>query len=137
MDSLFSGNAPEWYTTLVKPAFAPPGYLFGIVWSILYPIIFISFGYVFYLAWRKKIPRTVALPFTLNLIFNLAFSPIQFGLQINFLASLDIILILATLVWCFTAIWKYKKWVAFVQIPYLLWVIFATILQLSITYLNF
>jgi tryptophan-rich sensory protein len=88
------------------------------------------------MAWRKEIPFIVVLPFILNLIFNLAFSPIQFGLQNNLLASFDILLILATLIWAIIAIYPYVKWVAFLQTPYLLWVSFATFLQLTITYLN-
>jgi len=136
MEFISGNNTAEWYSALIKPGFAPPGEVFGIAWSILYPIIFISFGYVFYLAWVKKIPRKVALPFALNLLFNFAFSPIQFGLQMNLLAALDIILILATIIWCIVTIWKYSKTVAYAQIPYLLWVSFATVLQFSITYLN-
>ena len=78
----------------------------------------------------------VALPFVLNIVFNLAFTPIQFGLKNNVLASLDILLILVTLLWALVAIYPYMKWVALVNIPYVLWVTFATILQLTITYLN-
>lgn len=130
-------NAAQWYSTLIKPSFAPPSYLFGIVWSILYPIIFLSFGYVFFLAWKKEIPRRTTIPFIANLICNFSFSPIQFGLQINWLAAIDILLVLATIIWCIIAIKKYSKPVAIAQIPYLLWVAFATVLQLSITYLNF
>lgn len=136
MDSFTATNAGTWYATLVKPCFAPPSYLFGIVWSILYPIIFISFAYVFYLAWKKKIPRLSALPFVLNLIFNFAFSPIQFGLQNNYLAAIDIIAVLSTLIWATIAIWKYSKIIGIAQLPYLAWVSFATVLQLSITWLN-
>lgn len=133
----FSANAPSWYATLAKPSFAPPPEIFGIAWEILYPIIFITFGIVFWLAAKKKVPRNVALPFAANLIFNFAFSPIAFGLQNNLLASLDIILVLATLIWAMVAIWKYSKILATVQIPYFLWVSFATILQILITVLNF
>jgi tryptophan-rich sensory protein len=72
----------------------------------------------------------------LNLVFNAAFSPLQFGLRNNLLASIDIILLLITLIWAMIAIWPYMRWVTYISIPYLLWVSFATILQLSITYLN-
>jgi translocator protein len=82
------------------------------------------------------LPKIVALPFILNLLFNFLFTYFQFGLKNNILASLDIILILATLIWAMIAIYPYFPWVVFVNIPYLLWVSFATILQFSITYLN-
>ncbi len=72
----------------------------------------------------------------LNLIFNFAFTPLQFGLKNNILAAVDILLVLITLVWAMKTIYPYKKWITYIQIPYLLWVSFATILQLAITYLN-
>jgi len=129
-------NAYNWYQQLVKPAWAPPSWLFGPVWTFLYIIIAASYGYVGYLFWKGKIPFLALLPFILNLIFNFAFTPIQFGLRNNLLAALDIILVLVTLVWGLVAIYPYVKWVAWANLPYLLWVLFATILQLTITYLN-
>ncbi len=125
------------YQMLIKPTWSPPAWLFGPVWSVLYVIITISFGSVFYKAFTKQIPWLVALPFALNLIFNLLFTPIQFGLQNNLLAAIDILLVLGTLVWAMIAIWPHTRWITYAQIPYLLWVSFATALQLSITYLNF
>jgi tryptophan-rich sensory protein len=125
-----------WYQTLIKPEWAPPSWIFGPVWSVLYAVIAISFGYVTYLYFKGAIPFIVFLPFILNIVFNVAFTPLQFGLQSNILASLDIILVLGTLVWALYAVHVYVPWVTYVNIPYLLWVSFATILQLTITYLN-
>lgn len=99
-------------------------------------MIAISFGKVFMLAYQKQLPFIVVLPFALNLLFNFIFTPIQFGLKNNLLASVDILLILVTLIWAMIAIYPYVKWVTYMQIPYVLWVSFATVLQLSITYLN-
>lgn len=129
-------NTFNWYENLIKPSWAPPSWLFGTVWSILYPIIFISFAVVFYRAAMREIPLIVALPFALNLLFNFAFSPLQFGLRSNLLASIDILLVVITLVWALIAIWPYAKWVSLINIPYLLWGSFAMVLQFSITYLN-
>lgn len=78
----------------------------------------------------------VLLPFILNLVFNFAFTPLQFGLQNNLLASIDILLVLGTIVWAGFVIYPYFPWVVYVNIPYLLWVSFASVLQLTITYLN-
>ena len=79
----------------------------------------------------------VALPFVLNLVFNLSFTYFQFGLKNNTLAAVDVLLVLATLVWALYVIYPYITWVALANIPYLLWAGFATILQLTITYLNY
>lgn len=128
----------EPYEILIRPEWAPPAWVFGPVWTILYIIIAISFGAVFLAVIKKRLPSQIVLPFILNLIFNFAFTPIQFGLQNYLLASIDILLVLATLVWGMVAIWRYAqlRWVAFANIPYLLWVSFATILQLTILFLN-
>lgn len=129
-------NTYNWYSQIQRPSWSPPSWLFGPVWTFLYVLIVVSFGKVFMMTWQKEISFFVALPFILNLIFNLAFTPIQFGLKNNLLASFDILLILGTLIWAMVAIYPHMKWVAYIQIPYLLWVSFATILQLTITYLN-
>ncbi len=129
----------NWYSQLIKPTWAPPSWLFGPVWTILYVIITVSFGTVFYKAINKQIPWVVALPFALNILFNLIFTPLQFGLKNNLLASVDILLVVGTLIWAFYAAWHISpelRWVIYVNIPYLLWGIFATCLQLTITYLN-
>ena len=132
-------NTYNWYSQLIKPSWAPPSWVFGPVWSVLYAIIAVSFGTVFYKAFTKQIPWMVALPFALNLLFNLAFSPLQFGLKNNLFAAVDILLVLFTLVWAFYAIWHHSpslRWIVYVNIPYLLWGAFATSVQLTITYLN-
>lgn len=126
----------NWYSTLVKPTWSPPAWVFGPAWTVLYVLIAISFGAVFYKAWKREVPRTVALPFALNLVFNLSFTYFQFTLQNNLLAAADILLCLATLVWAMVAIFPHKRWITFINIPYLAWVSFATVLQLTITYLN-
>jgi tryptophan-rich sensory protein len=127
------------YQTLIKPNWAPPSWIFGPVWSVLYFIIFISFGTIFYKAFTGKISWLIAVPFILNLIFNFAFTPIQFGLKNNLLASIDIVLVLGTLMWALYMVWNAVpelRWIVYANIPYLLWVSFATYLQLTITYLN-
>ena len=129
-------NTYSWYQQLVKPSWAPPSWLFGPVWTVLYVIIAVSFGAVFVKAIRKQIPGTVVVPFILNLIFNLAFTPIQFGLKNNPLAAADILLVVGTLLWALVEIRKYMRWVAWVNIPYLLWGLFATGLQFTVTFLN-
>jgi translocator protein len=129
-----------WYETLIRPEWAPPAWLFGPVWSVLYLIIFVTFAVVFYKSFKKEISPAIALPFILNLVFNFLFSPIQFGLQNNLLALIDVVLVVLTLVWGLVVLWKASKklrWIVYLNLPYLLWTIFATTLQATITFLNF
>jgi len=129
-------TAYSWYSKLIKPSWSPPSWLFGPVWTFLYVLIAFSFGKVFYMAFRRQIPTIVVLPFILNLVFNLTFTYFQFGLKNNYLAAIDILLVLGTLIWAMSVIYPYSHWITYIQIPYLLWVSFATILQLTVTYLN-
>ncbi len=129
-------NSFTTYSELLKPLWAPPSWIFGPVWSVLYILIAYSFGTVFYKLATKQLPFVVALPFLLNLVFNLSFTYFQFGIKNNALASIDILLVLGTLVWAMIAIFPYARWITYIQVPYLLWVSFATVLQLTVTYLN-
>lgn len=136
MDGTSTSSSAVWYAQLVKPFFAPPAAVFAPVWTVLYIIIIISFGYVLVQFLKRRLPFMVLLPFILNLVFNAAYTSLQFGLKNNLLAALDILLVLGTLVWAMAAIWRRARWVVYVNIPYLLWVAFATVLQFSITWLN-
>lgn len=129
-------NGYQWYQALIRPSWAPPSWLFGPVWTILYTLIAISFGTVFYKVYKGEIPGAIVIPFVLNLIFNFSFTYFQFGLRNNALAAIDILLVLGTLIWAIIVIYPHLKWVALINIPYLTWVSFATILQLTVTYLN-
>ena len=129
-------NAYNWYSQLKKPAWAPPSRLFGPVWTVLYILIAISFGKVFLMAAQGAVGRLAVWPLALNLIFNFAYTPLQFKLKNNFLAAIDVLLVLATLIWAMAAVWPHLRWPVYLLIPYLLWAAFAAILQLTITYLN-
>ena len=126
----------EWYNNLVKPTWTPEPSTISLIWWILYPIIAVTFGFVFVQAIRKKVPWKVALPFGINLVANLIFTPIQFGLRNLPLASVDILIVWGTIIWMMVAVWKHYKWVAVAQVPYFVWVSLATVLQLSITWWN-
>lgn len=126
----------DWYNSLAKPGWPPAPATIGMIWQILYPIILVSFGFVFVQAIRKKVPWPVALPFAINLVANLIFTPIQFGLRNLPLASVDILIVWTTIIWMMVAVWRHYRWVAIAQLPYFVWVSIATVLQLSITVMN-
>lgn len=122
----------DWYNSIAKPAWTPVPATIGMIWQFLYPIIFISFSFVFVQAYRGKVLWLTALPFAINLVANLIFTPIQFGMQNFLLASIDILIVWATIIWMFVVIRRHYRWVALVQVPYFIWVTLATVLQLSI-----
>ena len=124
------------YRSYRKPSWAPPAWLFGPVWSVLYMLIAISFGYVGYEWYVGAIPFIVVLPFVLYLIFNAAFTTILFGWRNFTLAAADVLLVLASLIWALVAIAPIVPWVAYINLPYLAWVSFASVLQITVTILN-
>lgn len=126
----------EWYNALEKPSWTPPPQAIGLIWNILYPIIFLSLGYVIYKAYKGEISWLVALPFILNIILNITFTPVQFWLRDLFFASIIILGVLVTIVWSMVSIWPHSKLIAVLQLPYLIWVSIATTLQLTITFKN-
>ncbi|MDG2282299.1 MAG: tryptophan-rich sensory protein [Longimicrobiales bacterium] len=126
----------DWYNALRKPSWTPEPEFIGLMWQIIYPIIIVTFGFVFLQAVRGNLPRTVALVFAINLAANLVFTPIQFGLRNLPLASIDILIIWGTIIWMVMSVWTFHRWIAFAQIPYFAWVSVASVLQLSITWMN-
>jgi tryptophan-rich sensory protein len=126
----------SYYENLKKPSFSPPSWVFAPVWTILYIVIFFSFWKVFLMFLQNQIPLFIASLFLLNLISNLIFTPIQFWLKNNFLAMIDVFLVLITLILATIFIYPYSNLISYLQIPYILWVSFATFLQVRITFLN-
>lgn len=114
----------------------PEEWVFGTVWSIPYPIIIAVNVYIIIMLTRDKIGLTVAIPFWLNLFFNLLFTPLQFDLRNNWLAMIDIYLVLITIACAIIAIWPSSMLAALAFIPYLIWVLIATALQTYITLNN-
>ncbi len=126
----------EWYDSLAKPSWTPAPATISLIWMILYPVILVSFGFVFVQASRGTIPRRLVVPFAVNLVANLLFMPIFSGLRNTPLAAADILIVWATILWCVVAVWPHCRWVAVAQWPYFVWVSIATVLQLSITWMN-
>lgn len=128
--SLFTVNAiPTWYATLNKPIFSPPNWVFGPVWTTLYILMGISL----YLVWlKKKIPSI----FWVQLILNVIWSIIFFGLKNPALAFVDVVALWVSIFLTMKAFSKINKLAGNLLIPYLVWVSFASILNLFIIFLN-
>ena len=125
-----------WYTTLAKPSFNPPNWVFAPVWTTLY----ILMGIAAYLVWLKRkeiehFPRTVAVYF-IQLVLNLMWSFLFFYLHEIGIALLEIIILLVVIIINAKIFYKIDKTAGLLFIPYILWVAFATILTYSIFSLN-
>ncbi|MCA9099559.1 MAG: tryptophan-rich sensory protein [Planctomycetales bacterium] len=126
----------DWYNSLAKPSWTPAPATIGLIWQVLYPIIVVTFGFTFVQAFRGKVPWKITVPFVVNLVANVAFTPIQFGLRNLALAAVDILVVWASIIWIVIAVWRHYRWIALAQLPYFVWVSIATVLQLSITFWN-
>lgn len=126
----------EWYFNLKKPRWTPPPKVIGIIWTILYPIIAVSFLFVVWKVYLGAIAREVLVAFLMNLIANLLFTPIMFRLKNLPLAAMDIAIVWASTVWVIVLAWPFTEAVSYALLPYLLWVSIAMVLQFSITWMN-
>lgn len=129
-------SIPTWYQTLQKPSFSPPNWVFGPVWTILYFLM----GVAAYLVWikglEKRVVKTALSFFIAQLIFNFFWSILFFGLHSPILGLIDILILWILIVITVIKFYKISKTASYLLIPYLLWVSFATILNLAIVLLN-
>lgn len=125
-----------YYGVLQKPFFAPPEWLFGVMWGVLYPLIAFSFIYVFIRVLRARAPFFVLGLFLVNLVANLAFTPLLFQAQNLLLATLDIVIVWLTLLLLELHLYRHIRVAFWLLLPYLIWGTFATVLQLTIFFLN-
>lgn len=131
-----SPSIPVWYASLEKPSFSPPNWVFSPVWITLYALMGISL----YLLWRQdsKVPKVqIALFFFIvQLILNVSWSMVFFGLKLPFLAFIEILLLWAAILLTIVKALKVSKTAGILLIPYILWVSFAAILNFSLWFLN-
>lgn len=128
--SFFTTSAiPSWYEGLNKPFFSPPNWVFAPVWTLLYILMGISL----YLVWLKN---KVPLVFWVQLILNASWSIVFFGLRSPFLALINIVVLWVAIVLTIVAFNKINKLASKLLMPYLLWVSFASLLNLAIVLLN-
>jgi len=126
----------NWYAKLNKPVFNPPGWVFGPVWTTLY----ILMGIAAFLVWRKgldnKLVRLALLCFVVQLVLNALWTPLFFGLRSPLAGLIDIVLLLSAIDLTTILFLRISKPAGVLLIPYILWVLFAMILNASIFLLN-
>ena len=125
-------TSSSWFLDLEKPIIYPPGYLFGLVWSALY----LMMGVSLYLVIEKTKEKLPYILFGSQLVLNFFWTLIFFGLKNIVLAIIEIIALWGLILWTIIIFRKYSKPAAYLLIPYILWVTFATILTISIFLLN-
>lgn len=134
--SFFSVSISSWYQSLNKPAFTPPSWLFGPVWTVLYILMGISA----FLVWQKGFDnRSVKIAlaiFLVQLVLNVIWTPLFFGLNSPLLALIDIVFMWLAILITIISFSSLSKTAALLLIPYILWVTFAAVLNLSIVFLN-
>lgn len=130
-----STSITTWYVTLNKPSFNPPNYLFGPVWTLLYVLMGVSI----YIALNKSKPENkngIIFVFAFQLILNFIWSFIFFKYHNLGLAFIEIILMWFSISFMIFVFYKTSKIAALINIPYLVWVSFASVLNGTIWYLN-
>lgn len=127
----------EWHEQLAKPTWNPPSWLFWPVWTILYVLL----GVGAWLVWRE--PRVSAeerrgawMAFTVHAVLNLAWTPLFFGLRQPGLAFLDICLLWLALLWMTLRFGRIRPLAGYLQVPMILWVSFALMLNGTIWLMN-
>jgi len=129
-------SIPTWYAAINKPAFNPPNWIFGPVWTTL----FILMGIALYLIWDKGLDkiqvRTAVNIFSAQLVLNILWSLIFFSLHSPFWAFIEIIALWLLILWTIIAFYRLDKVAGLILIPYILWVSFASFLNLTVYLLN-
>jgi benzodiazapine receptor len=133
LSALLSGNSAS-YSTLNKPSLSPPSYVFPIVWTILYILMGIS-AYLIYSSKNENSIKALRL-YALQLFFNFFWSIIFFGLSQYFFAFLWLIILIFLIIMMIKQFYLIDPIAAYLQIPYLLWCIFAAYLNFSIFLMN-
>lgn|SRR6187431_1377347 len=129
------GNISGWYATLIKPSFNPPNYLFGPVWTVLYILMGISFYLIFQSA-KTEARNKALIIFTFQLVLNFSWSFLFFYFKWPGIAFIEIIILWIAIVMMLFTFYRVSHLAAYLQVPYLLWVSFATVLNGAIWYLN-
>ena len=129
-----SGYGNQWFDRLAKPSFMPPGWAFPVAWTTLYVLMGVAVGLV--IASRSGLRRSGLIAFGIQLVLNLAWSPIFFGLHQAKAAFAVIVLMLVVAALATTIFWYIRRLTALLMLPYLGWLVFAACLNLAIVRLN-
>ncbi len=134
LSALLTMGSMEVYGNLNQPPLSPPGFLFPIVWTILFILMGISSYLIFVSDDRNKTKALII--YAVQLVFNFVWSLIFFNMQSYLFAFIWLVILWALIIAMIVSFWKISKPAALLQIPYLLWVTFAGYLNLGVYLLN-
>ncbi|MDJ0625296.1 MAG: TspO/MBR family protein [Candidatus Caenarcaniphilales bacterium] len=129
-----SNSVDTWYSTLIRPSLTPPNWIFGPVWTILYALLGVSSWIIFQSesSWKKR----ALTAFFINILINVIWSFLFFGLQSTLLGFIWIIVLELSIIWVLVEFWRVSKLASFLMLPYFLWVSFASFVAFNIWWLN-
>ena len=135
--SIFTiSSIPTWYAALQKPAFSPPNWLFGPVWLTLYALMGISAYLVYEKRQKNKGANAALVLFAAQLALNVMWSTMFFGLHSTILGLLAIMLLWIAIFVTMAKFYRISKQAAWLLVPYIIWVSFATVLNFTLWQLN-
>ena len=135
--SLFTRpSIPGWYAGLAKPAFNPPAWVFAPVWTILYAMMGLAAWLVYEKGSKRPEVKKALTVFAVQLLLNTLWSIVFFSAHQLFGAVVVIVLLWATILWTILLFRRITKAAAWLLVPYILWVSFATVLTVTIYSLN-
>ncbi len=129
-------SIPTWYASINKPAFIPPNWIFAPVWTTLFALM----GIAAFLVWERGIKKpevkSALMVFGVQLALNLLWSVLFFGLQAPLYALIEIVILWLAILWTIIRFYRISKLAGWLLVPYILWVSFASFLNLSVWWLN-
>lgn len=131
-----SGSVNTWYATLTEPPGTPPNWIFGPVWTTLYALIGISFAFIWHDHPRSLGKTLLTFFFVVQLVLNLLWTPVFFGAHLLGPALVVIVAMLIFILLTIREFAKHSKLAAYLLVPYLLWVSYATYLNAGYAFLN-
>ena len=136
LSALLAGGFGDLYTELVQPPLAPPGWLFPVAWTILYALMGAASGLIYALAGCTPVGKNALTLYAVQLTLNFSWSIIFFRFQALGLSVAVILLLTLMVIWTTLAFYRIKPLAGYLLIPYILWLLYASYLNIGVLVLN-
>ena len=136
LSAILSGGSFSFYKELEQPPFSPPGWVFPVVWVILYALMGISAYFIYSSGAKNEKVKKALIVYGAQLLINFSWSIVFFGLKMPLLAAIIIILLIGLVSAMIVLFYRIRPVAAYLNIPYILWLIFAAYLNIGVVLLN-